>query len=112
MRSNALDREDPQVQFLDFARSSCNGYEICAKLGINFPSLLAIPRNLLNSVVLVGVLIFTIASVLAGSVWILFASMTWLRNVSTVLLNSYLGGLSFPLVSWIRLMTASRCWFS
>ena len=73
---NALDWDGPHVQTLDLHKSSQSGCVISARLGMNFPSWLAIPMNLLSSDTEVGALIFLIASVFSGSALIPSASIT------------------------------------
>lgn len=80
-----------------------------ARLGVNFPSQLAIPRNLLNSDSEVGELMSTIALVFSGSALMPRTSMTWPRNVSLVFENSHFCGLNITLASSMRLRTDSRC---
>ena len=95
---NAVDWAGPHVQDLDLLRSSCSGCVILSRWGgggggVNFPSWLAIPRNLLISGTLVGGLISMIDFVFSGSAVIPCASITWQRKVSLFLLNSHFCGL-------------------
>ena len=90
----ACDWAGPHVQVLDRLSSVQRGWVNSAKLGVNFPSWLTMPINLLSSGTNVGGLIFVMASVFSGSARIPLLSMIWPINLRV---NSHFSGLSVAL---------------